>query len=171
MKSVNIVSILASIIRRSRLKIVTYVKFLPNVTVTGLRFEVDRRMRMETFEKHLEPYIEAPRAYFKLCTDGKAHGNAYLSYNSKLVTSLRNVENNSQLHVRLTRAPEPGATSVTVYFLELSRGLSISYFCDYCIDDEKTVGETKKELLEDVEIMYSIRLEFDRYCTGCCLNA
>ena len=86
--------------------------------VTDLKVDVDKRMPMDVFKKHLEPYVHVPSPYFKLMCPEKYDVNS--SSNNLYVTNLIAVGNDATVRVHLYRPTKPGVPKTKLFYLNLS---------------------------------------------------
>lgn len=93
--------------------------------VTDLKVDVDKRMPIEVFKKHLEQYVHVPSPYFKLLCTPKCDMNS--STNNLYVTSLMTVSNDATIRVHLRRLTKPGVPKTNLFYLDLGSSKVCSF--------------------------------------------
>ncbi|XP_046669066.1 ubiquitin carboxyl-terminal hydrolase 47-like isoform X1 [Homalodisca vitripennis] len=141
----------------------TYFKALPvsgecKKTLT-LCIQVDKRMTIETLKSCLEPYVGVPASCFKLYRSGGT--GDYETPRTRQCDSLSGLKSDDTLVVRLGRQLTCDEHRIKVYQLVLNSTQPIKYLCEWIIAKGITVGQTKKEIINDLNKKH-MNLEYNR---------
>lgn len=123
-----------------------------------VKVQVDRRMILGALKTALAPYVGVPSNYFKIY---RVSGSQEYEC-SRLRESLSAYKNEEYLAIKLGRALRVGEYRVRVYQLLPDSPQPIKYLCDWVVAKGVTVGETKKEILEEISTKCGIKIPFDR---------
>jgi ubiquitin carboxyl-terminal hydrolase 47 len=124
-----------------------------------LKVLVDKRVFIGQLKKYLEPYVGVPVEYFKICrlTSGQLEFDC-----TRLTESLGSYRDDEKLTIRLGRALKRGEQRGKVYQLLPNTSEPTKFLCDWILGKGMTVGEVKKDLLEEIKRRYSIDIPFER---------
>ncbi|XP_049864801.1 ubiquitin carboxyl-terminal hydrolase 47 isoform X4 [Schistocerca gregaria] len=120
-----------------------------------LKFLVDKRMFLSTLKKNLEPYVGVPQEYFKI---NRVRTSQQEQECSRLSENLKSFRDDEKLIIKLE-----GEFRGKVHLLCPNNTVETSKFlCEWIIGKGMTVGEAKKEILEEVKKKHDLDIPFDR---------
>lgn len=83
--------------------------------ILDLTVEVDKRIPLDAFKKHLESYVGVHSLYFN-CFQNSTRSKHGVFSSDEMIASLRNLEFDSTLHVRLGYPPKSGSLRGRLHF-------------------------------------------------------
>ncbi|KAJ9585896.1 hypothetical protein L9F63_020459 [Diploptera punctata] len=116
-----------------------------------LKVLVDKRMLLGTLKKDLEPYVGVPVEYFKIY---RIYSGQQEFECARLTESLSSYRDDEKLIIKLGRALRKGEHRGKVYQLLPNSPEPIKFLCDWILGKGMTVGEAKKEILEEIKRKY-----------------
>ncbi|KAG5319610.1 UBP47 hydrolase, partial [Pseudoatta argentina] len=123
-----------------------------------LKVLVDKRMRLSTLKKDLEPFVGVPVEYFKvfrLSNSGESECNC-------LMEQLSSYEDGERLNVKLGRALRNGEFKVKLYQLLIDSTEPYKFLCEWIVSRDMTVGHAKKEILAEIKRKYDIDIPYEK---------
>ncbi|XP_050452269.1 ubiquitin carboxyl-terminal hydrolase 47 [Cataglyphis hispanica] len=119
---------------------------------------VDKRMRLSTLKKDLEPFVSVPVDYFKIFR----LSNSGESECSCLTEQLNSYEDGERLNVKLGRALRNGEFKVKLYQLLVDSTEPYKFLCEWIVSKDMTVGHAKKEILAEIKRKYDIDIPYEK---------
>ncbi|XP_029160732.1 ubiquitin carboxyl-terminal hydrolase 47 isoform X2 [Nylanderia fulva] len=123
-----------------------------------LKVLVDKRMRLSTLKKDLEPFVSVPVDYFKIFR----LSNSGESECSCLTEQLNSYEDGERLNVKLGRALRSGEFKVKLYQLLVDSTEPYKFLCEWIVSKDMTVGQAKKEILAEIKRKYDIDIPYEK---------
>ncbi|CAL1686058.1 unnamed protein product [Lasius platythorax] len=123
-----------------------------------LKVLVDKRMRLSTLKKDLEPFVSVPVDYFKVFR----LSNSGESECSCLTEQLNSYEDGERLNVKLGRALRSGEFKVKLYQLLIDSTEPYKFLCEWIVSKDMTVGHAKKEILAEIKRKYDIDIPYEK---------
>ncbi|KAL6422951.1 hypothetical protein ACFW04_010448 [Cataglyphis niger] len=123
-----------------------------------LKVLVDKRMRLSTLKKDLEPFVSVPVDYFKIFR----LSNSGESECSCLTEQLNSYEDGERLNVKLGRALRNGEFKVKLYQLLVDSTEPYKFLCEWIVSKDMTVGHAKKEILAEIKRKYDIDIPYEK---------
>ncbi|XP_069705284.1 ubiquitin carboxyl-terminal hydrolase 47 isoform X2 [Periplaneta americana] len=124
-----------------------------------LKVLVDKRMLLGTLKKDLEPYVGVPVEYFKIY---RLYPGQQEFECARLTESLGSYRDDEKLTIKLGRALRKGEHRGKVYQLLPNTSEPSKFLCDWILGKGMTVGEAKREILEEIKRKYSIDIPYER---------
>ncbi|XP_054273738.1 ubiquitin carboxyl-terminal hydrolase 47 isoform X2 [Macrosteles quadrilineatus] len=125
-----------------------------------LKVSVDKRMSIDSLKTRLEPFLGVSATCFKLYRNT---GNSeYETPRVRQCDSLSSLHNKDQLRVQLGRQLSSDEHKVQVYLLTLNTPQPVKYLCEWIVAKGGTVGQSKKELIEYLNKVQNLNLEYNR---------
>ncbi|XP_066582168.1 ubiquitin carboxyl-terminal hydrolase 47 [Prorops nasuta] len=118
---------------------------------------VDKKMRLSTFKKKLEPLVGVPMDYFKVLKNSSLVYYEADEIECTNLTEKLDFDKGTKITIKLGRALRSGEFKVKLYQLlfEFSEP-RISFLCDWILSEGKNVGEAKKEILDELKRKYNV---------------
>ncbi|XP_067211967.1 ubiquitin carboxyl-terminal hydrolase 47 isoform X3 [Linepithema humile] len=123
-----------------------------------LKVLVDKRMRLSTLKKDLEPLVGVPVEYFKVFR----LSNSGESECSCLTEQLNAYEDGERLNVKLGRALRNGEFKVKLYQLLIDSTEPYKFLCEWIVSKDMAVGHAKKEILAEIKKKYDIDIPYEK---------
>uniref|UniRef100_A0A1B6DYN4 Ubiquitin carboxyl-terminal hydrolase 47 n=1 Tax=Clastoptera arizonana TaxID=38151 RepID=A0A1B6DYN4_9HEMI len=123
-----------------------------------LKVLIDKRTILRTLISELEPYVGVPHEYFKIY---RMYSGQQEYEVSRPRDSLGGYKNNERLTIKLGRALRNGECSVKVHQLIPDNVPPFKFLFEWIIAKGRTVGETKREILDELNRKYEIAIPFD----------
>ena len=135
-----------------------YFKATPFIN-TCVQVQVDQRMKLATLKRNLEPYVGVPSEFFKIYPRIKHGKTTEWSCLTSTLGSHMNVQN---FRIRLGRTLSSDEYATRLYQFQMGAHEPYYYFFNWFISKNKTVGETKKEILAELKKKYNLDIPYDR---------
>ncbi|KAK2587743.1 hypothetical protein KPH14_003851 [Odynerus spinipes] len=138
-----------------------YFKATPctNNTRKLLKVLVDKRMRLSTLKKDLEPYVGVPVEYFKVFRQCGASETECTC----LMERLSNYDDGERLNLKLGRALRNGEFKVKLFQLHIdSITEPYKFLCETIVSKEMTFGQAKKQILAEIKKKYNIDIPYEK---------
>ncbi|XP_071555932.1 ubiquitin carboxyl-terminal hydrolase 47 isoform X1 [Temnothorax nylanderi] len=123
-----------------------------------LKVLVDKRMRLSTLKKDLEPFVGVPVKYFKVFR----LSNSGESECSCLTEQLNSYEDGERLNVKLGRALRNGEFKVKLYQLLINSIEPYKFLYEWIVSKDMTIGHAKKEILAEIKRKYDIDIPYEK---------
>ncbi|XP_036142205.1 ubiquitin carboxyl-terminal hydrolase 47 isoform X2 [Monomorium pharaonis] len=123
-----------------------------------LKVLVDKRMRLSTLKKDLEPFVGVPVEYFKVFRQS----NSGESECSCLTEQLNSYDDGERLNVKLGRALRNGEFKVKLYQLLINSIEPYKFLCEWIVSKDMTVGHAKKEILAEIKRKYDVDIPYEK---------
>ncbi|KAG7189796.1 hypothetical protein KM043_017456 [Ampulex compressa] len=138
-----------------------YFKAMPctNSTQKTLKVLVDKRMRLSTLKKDLEPYIGVSVEYFKVFRQTNNSGETECC---GLTEELAFYDDGVKLNLKLGRALRSGEFKVKLYQLLIDSTEPYKFLCEWIVSKDMTVGQAKKEILAEIKRKYDINIPYEK---------
>ncbi|XP_015127215.1 ubiquitin carboxyl-terminal hydrolase 47 [Diachasma alloeum] len=125
-----------------------------------LRVVVDKRIKFNTFKKHLEPFVGVPEENFKILRQAIDPADVDCT---RLTTSLRIWEDGEKLSIKLGRALRSHEFRVKVFLLELGNYNKPSQLLfESTISKDATVEAVKRQLLAELQRKHDQSIPFEK---------
>ncbi|XP_014476405.1 PREDICTED: ubiquitin carboxyl-terminal hydrolase 47 isoform X4 [Dinoponera quadriceps] len=138
-----------------------YFKATPHMDSTQklLKVLVDKRMRLSTLKKELEPLVGVSVEYFKVFRLSNDTGESECSC---LTEQLNSYNDGERLSIKLGRALRSGEFKVKLYQLLIDSIEPYKFLCEWIVSKNMTVGQAKKEILAEIKRKYDIDIPYER---------
>jgi len=122
-----------------------------------LRIQVDTRMSIDDVKLCLEPYLGVPMSCFKLY---RSPGS---SEYTRPCDSLSGLKTEDTLVIKLGRQLTSDEHKIKVHQLSLSGPKpTTKYVCEWIVAKGGTVGQTKREIVDDLNKRNNLNLQYDK---------
>lgn len=95
--------------------------------ISDIKIEVDKRMSIDLFKKNLEQYVQAPSSCFKIVL-----GDSEFPF-QMINTSLKLIENDTTLYVKLSPPLKPNTLKVKLFVFDYNASKVRSIFLSYSL--------------------------------------
>ncbi|XP_020285406.1 ubiquitin carboxyl-terminal hydrolase 47 isoform X2 [Pseudomyrmex gracilis] len=123
-----------------------------------LKVLVDKRMKLSTLKKNLEPFVGVPVEYFKVFRVSNSGESECVS----LIEQLKLYGDGERLNVKLGRALRSGEFKVKLYQLLIDSAEPYKFLCEWIVSKYMTVGQAKKEILAEIKKKYDIDIPYEK---------
>ncbi|KAF7405145.1 hypothetical protein HZH66_004051 [Vespula vulgaris] len=130
-----------------------------NNTRKLLKVLVDKRMRLSTLKKDLQPYVGVPVEYFKVF---RQSGDSE-SECTCLTEQLFSFDDGERLNLKLGRALRNGEYKIKLFQLHIdSITEPYKFLCETILSKDMTFGQAKKQILAEIKKKYNIDIPYEK---------